>query len=733
MNRISNFNLLRATLHVKFVVTGSSFHYGKLLVSYNPCFVFDQFEAIHHGEQRFQNLVSYSQRPSLLIDAAGSTGGTMILPYFHPANNLSIPAAEWQTMGNINVNTFVQLKHANGSNETVEVSIVIWATDVHLSGPTSTNPLGLTPQGGGGEYAGMVSGPAAIVEYMAGSLAKAPVIGKWAMATQTIASKVGSVARYFGFSRPVVAEQAPVTINRRYPNIVNTNVHDTCLKLSLDIKQEITVDTRVLGLAGSDELTIASIVQRPSFVDSFTWPVSAVSETLLWTTYVNPAMWKRGNYPIVDPVNNGFFPTALCFGALPFHYWRGTIKFRFMIVGSAYHKGRLMIRHDPRVFVSDELNTNSTLIVDIEETKDFSIDVGWTHSLPFLEFPDVNTTPNQNGTTRLPGNNWSNGILEIAVLNSITSPNSVVNNDMSVLVYVSAGEDFEVLGPDETNLRNLTYVPQGASDIMADPNENDPLAAAKSFTFGNPGLHPELTAIHDGDPIVSFRQCLKRYSLFNAWTVAGIANGVMRLITSDFPLYRGRVVDAVDVALLGSPAVLTPYNHCNTTLLNYLTPAFVARTGGLRRMYVFPKSNTSHTAFPATVQRALRQIGQSLTWTNTPGNNNAPNTALQYKLTLLSNYPIGWSASAMTDADGNPALAVELPYHNNRRWAPARRINFSNPSVGLTSHIVTAPLEMKTDSRMPILDYVSIAEDFNLSFFLNAPVFFLNARPPVPA
>lgn len=715
---------------MKIIVTGSSFHYGKMLVDYLPCHVFDQFDPLHYPSYRLQNLISFSQRPNLLIDAAGSTGGTMVLPYFHPANNLSIPAAEWQTMGVMSMNSFSPLKHANGSTEKVDISVVIWATDVHLSGPTSTNPLGMVPQVG--EYSGPVSHTAAIVEYMSGKLTKAPVIGKWAMATHTLAGHVGSLARFFGFSRPIVAEQPSTTLQRRYPNLVNTNVHDTAIKLSLDIKQENTVDSRVLGLAGEDELTIASIAQRPSFIDSFLWPVTASTDSLLWTTYVNPAMWKRGNFPIVDPVNSAFFPTAICFASLPFHYWRGTIKFRFMIIGTAYHKGRLMIRHDPRLFVSDEFNTNSTLIVDIEETKDFTIDVGWTHSLPFLEFPDINTTPVQNGTTRLPGNAWSNGILEVAVLNSITSPNSVVNNDMTVLVYVSAGEDYEVLGPDETNFRNLTYTPQGATDVILDTTENDPLHSSKSFTFGNPGLHPELTAIHDGDPILSFRQCLKRYSLFNVWTVPGIAYGLMRLITSDFPLYRGRMDSGIDVGLVGSPSATVAYNQCNTTLLNYLTPAFIARRGGIRRMYVFPKGNVAHSAPMATIQRTLRQQGNSLTWTNIPGNNNAANTALQYKMALLNNYPIGWSASAMTDADGNPCLAVELPYHNNRRWAPARRLNFTLPSVGLTSHIVTAPLEMGTSSRMPLLDYVSTAEDFDLSFYINAPVFFVNSRPPVP-
>jgi hypothetical protein len=56
-----------------------------------------------------------------------------------------------------------------------------------------------------------------------------------------------------------------------YPNIANSNVHDTAMKLTLDVKQENTVDTRVLGLAGEDEMTISSIAKRQSYLTQFGW------------------------------------------------------------------------------------------------------------------------------------------------------------------------------------------------------------------------------------------------------------------------------------------------------------------------------------------------------------------------------------------------------------------------------------------------------------------------------
>jgi len=44
-NRISNYNLLRARLHVKIVINGNGFQYGRALVSYLPYDVYDNLSS----------------------------------------------------------------------------------------------------------------------------------------------------------------------------------------------------------------------------------------------------------------------------------------------------------------------------------------------------------------------------------------------------------------------------------------------------------------------------------------------------------------------------------------------------------------------------------------------------------------------------------------------------------------------------------------------------------------
>eukprot|EP01084_Bolivina_argentea_P235709 396542_1 len=129
-----------------------------------------------------------------------------------------------------------------------------------------------------------------------------PGIGVYARATQMAASAVSGVASMFGYSRPVelaeIQPYKPVLIG----NMANTNVPDTSNKLTLDVKQELTVDPRVMGLGSADEMTIKSIAQRESYLTTFAWNVADSSESLLWNTEVSPVWWRGlGNAEIHMP------------------------------------------------------------------------------------------------------------------------------------------------------------------------------------------------------------------------------------------------------------------------------------------------------------------------------------------------------------------------------------------------------------------------------------------------
>jgi hypothetical protein len=208
------------------------------------------------------------------------------------------------------------------------------------------------------------------------------MIGNYARATEIAAGAVKEMAMLFGFSRPTGIQPITEVVQRQVGNMATANLQYTSQKLKLDSKNETTIDPRTTGLSGADELDIVSLAKRQSYLTNFPWNVSTVSETLLWNSFVSPLMYD------VDNVSE---PTALhmtpsCWVSVPFRYWRGSMEFRFQVVCSNYHKGRLKIVYEPYFFGSTgEYNVQYVHIVDIADTTDFTVRVGWGNPKPFFE------------------------------------------------------------------------------------------------------------------------------------------------------------------------------------------------------------------------------------------------------------------------------------------------------------------------------------------------------------
>jgi hypothetical protein len=147
INRISNFNLLRCNLCLRFLINGNSFYYGRFIASYLPLSAEDEL-AVQNVANRFIDHVTLaSQRPHVYLDPTTSQGGEMVLPFFFYNSNISIPYSEWALMGEIFIDTIANLQHANAGVASVKLSVFAYATDVKLSIPTSVEPGGLVPQG----------------------------------------------------------------------------------------------------------------------------------------------------------------------------------------------------------------------------------------------------------------------------------------------------------------------------------------------------------------------------------------------------------------------------------------------------------------------------------------------------------------------------------------------------------------------------------------------------------
>lgn len=741
INRISNYKLLRSKLHIKIMINGNAFHYGRAIASYNPL---PSDDKLTRDREFFSvDVVGASQRPHIYLDPTNSQGGDLILPFFTYLNVLDITQQDWQNMGTMVVQSLQDLKHANGAVDTVSVNVFAWAEEIKFAIPTSVEPGAIVPQSD--EYERKpVSMIAGAVAKAAGAWKNAPIIGPYARATEIGAGAMGAIATLFGYSRPVMLESCvyrPMT----KPNIAVTNVPDDVVKLSVDAKQELTIDSRTVGLSGIDELAISNIVTRESYVTQFDWAVGTVAENLLFNLRVDPGIHNRLGSEIHLP--------ATAYAVLPFKYWRGTLKYRFQVVCSKYHKGRLKIVYDPTscAGTTAEYNTAYTTIVDISDTTDFTVDIGWGQHTSWREaLPPTTGTAEMFSTLALgPTFNTANGNLAVYVVNELTVPNTEINNDISINVFISAGDDFEVAEPNNDFLAKMRFQEatpvRGDTEVIAsdDFKSLTPQSEETMKMDSQPSKPPSVnqmgmststsdstTLVHFGESISSFRQLMKRYNLHEFIPQTSLSTTPEKQLAT---FQRGAL--PYDPGYTNDPGNLTlsltggDYAYANMTMLRYATCAFGGWRGGVRYYIDTSTGSDSYNPNIMTVTRENEdEAGLGNFYTTLTDQLTASG-----KAALLTGYAraIGHEGCHTQSNRVNPTVSFEVPYYSRFRFSPAKqRSDFDGTGFSNEPHwqmIVQGAVHTPDDTYQV---YVAAAEDFNCFMFLGAPVLFYENSPP---
>lgn len=757
-NRISYFNLLRGKLCVKFIVSGTGFHYGRVLVSYMPLHRFDDLSGF--SSLIPQNLVQMSQLPHIFINPTTQQGGLMCLPYFNHQDYSGITNRDWLELGNLQVRSLGTLKHANGGTDDVTVTVFAWMEDVEVSIPTSVDSANLQPQSGEevneANKDGVISGPATKISSITGMLSSAPVIGPYASATSKVAAGVAMAAKAVGLSRPPLTKCVEPYKPESVSSLALTTVPDRSAKLTVDDKQELSIDPRISGIGGDDPLDILSIAKKESFYTSFIWPKSANVGDDLFEVRVQPTLWA-------ESAANTIHLTALGYASMPFLYWTGSLKFRFQIQASSYHKGRLRVVYDPNwvdansASNGDDMITNYTQIVDIANTTDFTMTVtpGQDTTLMGHFYPGENTVAElyhgHDGVTAptpfaAKERFVTNGVVGITVLNELTTPNSTINNDVRVNCYVSAGDDFQVFVPTDF-IKNFSTINLGfdaqsglefephSGEMKADKiddNEVDMPMQAYSKSLGLTVSSPRLNEIYTGEHIKSFRTLMKRFCKYYVVPIFRGATVVDTIAISDmrmpaFPPYRGDPHGAIPVV-----GGAVNYNQVNMTWLHYVVMAFQGHRGSVRYKFV-PISRNNQSVQIVAERDSSREAKEN--WINIvpraftnldSGASTGTDLLYQQNVGLLVHENVtGIAGGAVSNGNVNSALEVEVPYMHNFRFHPGKRGTWTSRDIARYGYDAALKLQFiadttSTDAGVVEL-YLAAGEDYTTYFFTGCP------------
>jgi hypothetical protein len=711
-NRITTFKLMRASFKVKVVCNGNSFYMGRLLVAWNPMSAMDDY-FVYNGAtdlETFAYSVRLSQRQHIMVDPSQSTGGELTLPFIWPKDFFDIPkiTSDSVVFGSLSCTTIVPLSQVTepvpGTVNPVGITVYAWAEDVELGGLTVEDLTSLSPQSGSDEYSGRVSSLASTVATAAHAFITAPYIGPYAMATSIAAGAIASVAKIFGFSKPNLLEEAVAMRPTAIRSLATCVGQDGAVKLTIDPKQEVTIDPRIMGLGGTDEMDIVNIASIPSLIGKFEWNYTHTYGDLLYASLVDPGICHQ----ISNSDTRLFLPA--CSGvSLPFTYWSGSMEFTFEIVATAYHRGRLAFVYDPqRSPTTYETNISYNYVVDISECRKFKIRIGPSQTSAIMtrfqpltsgEFMSIyfrggHGTVGVTPTQILNAGGVGNGVLSVFTVNDLTAP-STTTTGVQILMYVNACEDFRVYAPNSDLYKYNYIVPQSGIEPISDITTN---MECPPETVVVRSSDPGLSQIYIGENILSIRTILKRYVHYMAHQVVPSLFST-NLVTFNHAIYPLMYLYARDTIHLNASA--NGINYVSHSYISYYRAAYTALRGGTRWKVVptRPPEESAGGYISASLEKgAVTNLPSEyviLTGVNT--------TPRSFLLANRSTH----QGETLTVCDINPTLEFEVPFYSKSRFAvgsssdetlnatqaPGYRILSNYSGIGSTCSLYVAAAE----------------------------------------
>lgn len=582
--KLRNYAYLKGNLNVKIAISGSPFHYGKILVSYQPYSnrntILQANITNYAAEAGYRNLfLNYlSQAPeAAVMDVKDNTPLTVVCPFispkpmyrlFNPATTVISDATSFTDLADAGT-LYMYGISAPGSVSTspssISVYIYAWMTEVELGAPTGTQ-IAITTESRviDERETGPVERLMTTASDAASALTTVPALSVAAKASSMMFGGMAKFASLLGWSVPPLLNETSYVKNQPYMNGAQVIGTFSGQRLTLDPKQEITVDPRDAGVA-DDELAINAISKVQTYLRTFTW--STDDPPLAGNIFISPVT-PNLNTVFEKLTDYWIQPTAMAYANAPFKFWRGTIHFRFEIVVSQFHRGKLAFYYEPNCYqhalIDANLDTNKQFVkvVDIQETQMVEFSIGWAfHRDWCMNDGDFSTYPYLVNLEDFA--DIANGFIAVVPFTAIQSPD---DSDVTINVYVSC-PDLQVNALTAESLPTSRITTESRTITHDTPHTVMPLNESTATTSG-------IAERHFGEQPLSFRALLKRFVTRHELTVVGI-NFQATTFSAIAPIYPSIAPQ------VGSSSITYP------ELYSYLRYAFLGLRGGMRYRYTF--------------------------------------------------------------------------------------------------------------------------------------------------
>jgi len=484
-SRMSNIYTYRADFEVTLQVNADRFQQGRYILFYLPTggalSPANTGNSLLWKNMHTCNLTKITQLPHVEIDLATQTHVTLKIPYtsIYPMISWStVNSASAQGLGIFGICPYSPLNPGSGGSTTCGYALLGSLQNVKI-GSASVNQADDSTKEAQAQNIGPITSALNRVSLVGDVLGDVPLIGSAARNVSWYAKVASRATSIMGWSKPI-ALSAPTRMDRKTtPFNAVSDVSTNAKPLGVLSENSVRVPSSLTSSV--DEMDYGFIVKHFAHLLSLSWTTSGVTGNVLGTIPVIPqgsVAWSKG-----------YAHTPLSFVYNQFARYRGSIKYRFKLVKTAFHRGRLIVAFYPGISIGTPSIGNSEYvfreIVDVSTTSAFEV------CCPYMV-----PTPWTNQNTQI-------GTMVVYILDPLVAPVSV-STSVDILLEVAGGDDMQFSVP-------ITWQVEPYAPSTAQAGDES-YSETPCFTLG-PKSNAPLDLINvetSGEVVKSVRQLIKR-------------------------------------------------------------------------------------------------------------------------------------------------------------------------------------------------------------------------------
>lgn len=505
---------IRMTMNFRLVVNANRFQQGRYILSFTH---FGGSSAngtktpLINSHLRLPTLVQRTTVKHVELDLNCDTAAELSIPYvsvrtFYPIHELiNVPAGNTTILGYVNIYPYSPLVAVSGST-VAPYKLYCWFTDVELIGAASPQS-GLSDQEVSNRTNGILSGPLSAVSRGFREFEDIPLLSSYARSISWVSDRLARSAAIFGLSKPLQGDSLMKINPISAPSHTTVDGDSDARSLGMMSKPGVLA---IDGLSGNqyDEMDFSFIAQKFAWFGTVNWSTADLVDVILSSITVTP----NKNLVTAGPCYN---MTPVCYIANNFRKWRGSLKFRFKIVKTEFHSGRLSFNFYPNlpgILNGSTPDYVNRVIVDIREHSEVEIVVPYTSNAMYTDI------------------SHHLGFLTVQIIDPLVAP-ATVSGTISILMEIAGGPDFEVFTPRFSNTPQAVVPQSGMS------NE----CKIYSHTIGATQINSNPTlssSVASGERISNFRATIKRYTpmRYNAFDALVYDNYTISVLADALPI-----------------------------------------------------------------------------------------------------------------------------------------------------------------------------------------------------